>query len=236
MKDSIVLVTGFVERSLPAPRSAEDYVEKGRTLLALPGPKVLFMDRKWMHLVEKDAAATDTLVVPTSLSDLKYHAQLPALANKAQSGNALKDTLEYYAMILQKTEWMRQALVLRPGGQKYVWLDFGLAHVTGGHLSPPRFDRIPDDRVRIAGIDPATQGCDCGPSHPLWVFAGGVFGGSPEPLRIFADEVDEECRRLIDNEQTLMWEVNVWYRVFDKRPQLFDWYAANHDASILQNL
>ena len=40
----------------------------------------------------------------------------------------------------------------------------------------------------------------------------------------------------MNEEQTLMWEVNVWYRVFERRPQLFDWYAANHDASILRNL
>lgn len=61
----------------------------------------------------------------------------------AQCGNALKDTLEYYAVILQKTEWVRQAMELRPGARRYVWLDFGLAHVTDGLLSPPRFDRIP---------------------------------------------------------------------------------------------
>jgi hypothetical protein len=68
-----------------------------------------------------------------------------------------------------------------------------------------------------------------------WYFAGGIFGGNKDYLLYFADEVKSKCEHIIDKYGTLMWEVNIWYKVYLENRDLFEPYLCNHDYTIMDN-
>jgi len=68
-----------------------------------------------------------------------------------------------------------------------------------------------------------------------WYFAGSVFGGNETTLFDFADKMKEKCIQIINNKQTLMWEINVWYLIYLENREMFNSYICNHDTSIISN-
>jgi hypothetical protein len=68
-----------------------------------------------------------------------------------------------------------------------------------------------------------------------WYFAGGVFGGDKDQLFEFAEKMKIGCLNIINQKQTLMWEVNIWYLIYLGNQELFDCYTCDHNDSILSN-
>jgi hypothetical protein len=43
----------------------------------------------------------------------------------------------------------------------------------------------------------------------------------------------ELCIEIVQNENRIYWEVNVWYLIYRDFPEWFSIYRSNHDESIL---
>ena len=91
-------------------------------------------------------------------------------------------------------------------------------------------------RVRIAScVNPNQENNHDIYSTISWFFAGSVFGGNSQYLVQFAKQMKEICIDIIINKKRIMWEVNIWYLLYQKHPGLFSPYFANHDITILKN-
>ena len=45
----------------------------------------------------------------------------------------------------------------------------------------------------------------------------------------------QKCIDIIITKKTLMWEVNIWYMIYQVHKDLFDFYIADHNISMLNN-
>jgi len=117
---------------------------------------------------------------------------------------------------------------------------FGIYHlITDANLFKTSILKIKNsknDKIRIAGCWDLTKKYNVNLyKEAIWYFAGSIFGGNSENLIIFADLMKEKCLRIIQEEQTLMWEVNIWYMLYHDNKELFNQYLSNFSISILEN-
>ncbi len=68
-----------------------------------------------------------------------------------------------------------------------------------------------------------------------WYFCGGFFIGHKNVLLEFEKQVKKELTYIIDNENTLIVEVNIWFRLWRNKNILFDWYYGDHNSSMFVN-
>ena len=68
-----------------------------------------------------------------------------------------------------------------------------------------------------------------------WYFAGGVFGGNKDFLLDFANKTKEKCIHIIEKQNTIMWEVNIWFLIYLENKDLFDYYSCDHNNTIIDN-
>ena len=68
-----------------------------------------------------------------------------------------------------------------------------------------------------------------------WTFAGSVFGCDVDSLLKFAYLAKAEILRTIRERNHIMWEINMWYIVNKKNPELMDFYNFAHYIRILYN-
>jgi len=67
-----------------------------------------------------------------------------------------------------------------------------------------------------------------------WCFAGSIFGGNIKSLTEFADLTKETALNIIQEKNTLMWEINIWKIVYNMDRWRFLYYIiSGHDSSIL---
>ena len=45
----------------------------------------------------------------------------------------------------------------------------------------------------------------------------------------------EKCLQIIQEKQSLMWEVNIWYLIYLENKELFDEYKCDHNESLITN-
>ena len=45
----------------------------------------------------------------------------------------------------------------------------------------------------------------------------------------------EKCIKIIEEKNTIIWEVNIWYLIYLDNKDLFDCYLCNHDETIINN-
>jgi hypothetical protein len=167
-----------------------------------------------------------------------------------------KDTLDYMFVQCHKTEWVAMAIGLDAGignnntinttsrNDMYIWVDFGIRHmfpsdaVFETELYGLR-DRVLRSEVNHTKIyAPSCWNADYIYYQDIyccihWIFAGSVFGGTPDTLLEFARRTKEKCISTITEKKRLMWEVNVWYMILLDRRDLFSLYPGDHNASIL---
>ena len=62
-----------------------------------------------------------------------------------------------------------------------------------------------------------------------------MFGGNVKEILRFHDFVDNEFRLNLEKNK-IVWEVNLWYQIYQKNPELFEVYSSNHNESLIQNL
>jgi len=155
------------------------------------------------------------------------------------TNNPKKDTPEYMIVQCHKTEWLRMAIEKNPfQTSDFVWIDFGIYHMIrdDGLFSTllENIARKTYSKVRIASCinpnDHCSQDLFC---RVAWFFCGSVVGGNQTQLLRFAERMKSKCLSLFAEKKHLTWEVNIWYLLFQENNDIFDFYFADHNPTVL---
>jgi hypothetical protein len=223
-------------------KTIDKYYELGKLLLLSNAPKIIFVDTNMYNMI-KDYNNENTMIVLVNRKDIYLYDYYDKLSNfNLNTNNNKKDTIDYMFMMCSKTEWLRQAILYDPfKTDHFIWVDFGIRHVF--KCSDDEFimkinnikHKIYDD-IRIGHIWDLNVNYSFNIYKDItWYFAGGVLGGGKDELLKFADRVKKECIDIMDNHNTIMWEVNVWYMVYRSNTIKFNPYICDHNDSIIDN-
>ena len=236
------IVSGFLSIS-NGNRSINQYYELGIQLLKINVPKIIFVDELMYDKIKSfDNDFTKIILYDKTWSYLYPYVNNQCLTNfKTNSTNPNKDSMEYMFTICNKTEWLKAAIELNYfNTAQFVWIDFGIRHVI---TSDDTFNKYilnlqnkSYSKVRIASIWNVNRIYNINIFTDItWYFAGGVFGGDKDYILLFVEKMKSYCLTIINVKQTLMWEVNVWYLIYQENQELFDCYQCDHNDSILDN-
>jgi hypothetical protein len=236
------IVTSFVCNSNNRKdRPIDKYIELGKVLLQTKIPKVIFMDEQ-IHDKFSEYFNEYNFFIKINQKDLYLNNYLDKITNfNINSTFKDKDTLNYFITICNKTEFIKRAILLNIfDTPNFIWVDFGIKHVFScennefiGYIENLN-NKVYDNELRIASIWNLQQKYAFDIYKNItWYFAGGVFGGSKEKLLEFAYKTKNMCLRVIEEKNTLLWEVNIWYLVYLENPYLFTPYYCGHDPSII---
>ena len=222
-------------------RSVETYLEHGHYLLSANINKIIFIEDILYDRIKLYENET-THIIPVKRTDNYLYGYVDLLSKfNLNTNNHNKDTRDYMLMICSKTEWIKTAINLNYfNSDNYIWVDFGIRHVFAN--DPNFITKIESiktrsyDNVRIASIWNLNCLCNAQIYRDIhWYFAGGVFGGNKNKLLTFASLVKNMCIDTMNTHNTIMWEVNIWYLVYQQNPTLFDAYKCDHNSSIIDN-
>ena len=175
-----------------------------------------------------------------------------------ETNNHSKDTIDYMFVQCHKTEWVKMAIILTKQNSNkaidkfnFLWIDYGIYHMIRNEdvfkrelealVTRNNSNQTGCNSIRIAGCWDLTliynnMNIDIDIYKNItWYFAGSVFGGNETTLFEFADKMKEKCIQIINNKQTLMWEINVWYLMYLENLEMFNSYMCNHDVTIISN-
>jgi hypothetical protein len=250
-ENNVTIVSAFIANANQRQdRSIYDYISYGKKLMATPIKKIIFFDESVIESLPSNYFNENTLIVPIKKGD-NYLYQHSNKITKFNLNTTCpeKDTLDYMITICNKTEHIRNAILLNPfQSTQFVWIDFGINHVFKDKTVEDFTSAILGlrekafENVRMANIwNPDLYYSSCKNfktniyKDVLWFFAGGVFGGNSQALIKFADLMKQQCIKIIENDHTLMWEVNVWFQVYLENKELFSLYNCDHNPSIITN-
>ncbi|MFM9106259.1 MAG: hypothetical protein ACKOWF_06130 [Chloroflexota bacterium] len=199
-------------------------------------PVALFADRFYRDRIDPAKIPPWVSVLPFDLAETAAWRMISAAGVPAlpRERNPVKDTLEFMALQLAKTEVVRRAvdegLIVSP---LTGFIDAGIAKVFEDPAAAFRRLAAADlaglDRVLVPGKWPPRPVA----VHDLaeavdWAFCGGMFilprGLAAEFDRLALAGLAEFLAR-----GRLAWEVNVWALVASRRPEFFQWYQSDHN-------
>lgn len=226
-------------------RSYEKYIELGKKLLKQAIPTVCFLEKEiFQQYFEPELSQFPlTMFRLFERKEIYLYEYEPQLTDfHVMTDNVSKDTPGYMFTQCHKTEWVNMAIEENPfNTTNFVWIDFGIYHMIKDDISfsvaLKNLSRKTYDHIRIAScVDPNLISYDKNIYREIsWYFAGSIFGGNKDSLAEFAKIMKTTCIHLIETKQHIMWEVNIWYLIFQKHKTLFDPYSADHNLSILDN-
>jgi hypothetical protein len=236
------IVSGFFS-NVNVNQNIEYYYELGIKLLNINVPKILFVDEiMYEKMKSHDNEYTKIILYNKNKSYLYPYINDECLTNfTTNSSNISKDTMEYMFTMCNKTEWVKEAIELNFfNTTQFVWVDLAIRKVISSDELLNKY--ILDlqtksySQVRIGSIWDVNRIYNVNIFTDIaWYFAGGVFGGDKDQLFEFAEKMKIGCLNIINQKQTLMWEVNIWYLIYLGNQELFDCYTCDHNDSILSN-
>ena len=248
-ENNITIVSSFIANANTRyDRKTENYIEFGKNLMKVPINKIIFFDNELIHTIPKEFFNSNTIIIPVKREDNYLYQHKDRLTNfYLNTTYPEKDSLEYMLTICNKTERVRQAIELNPfQSNQFIWVDFGINHLFSSNAYEVFENAILKMKnkiytnVAIASIwNPNMYDLMCINfnrciyTDVCWFFAGGVFGGDSASLIKFADLTKKKCLQIIEERQSIMWEVNVWMLVYLENPELFAPYACDHDGRII---
>ena len=221
----------------------EKYLKDGILLLKAKIPKIIFIDENIydeLKIFENEF----TTIISIKKTDWYFNDYKEYLTNfNLNSNNKTKDSLEYMFTMCNKTEWMKKAIELNYyNTDSFIWIDFGIRHIFQNESDESFIQKIEQlknkeyEKIRIGSI------WDLNNLYLLdiykdiaWYFAGGVFGGNKYFLNEFAEKTKKKCIQIMIGQNTIMWEVNIWFLIYLENVSLFDWYSCNHNESLISN-
>lgn len=223
--------------------SLKRYYKHGSLLLKSIVPKIIFVDESMFNLIGEDYDKTNTLIIKINKNESYLYNYTNYLTNfQLNSSDHTKDTIEFMFTMCNKTEWIHKAILLNNfKTENFIWLDFGIRHI---------FDCTDEEfikkinslkyktykNIRIGGIWNLNYKFNIDIYKDVaWYFAGGVFGGNQKSLMKFSDLMKLKCIDIMTSKNTIMWEVNIWYLIYNENKGLFDSYGCNHNASLVDN-
>jgi hypothetical protein len=236
------LVSGFISNvNNRDDRNLEIYYNLGKKILKSENKKIIFVDELMYDLMKNDEYPNTIIIKYDKNESYLWKNKDKIEKFKLNTNNPNKDTLDYMLTMCNKTEIIRKAIEMNPfDTDNFVWLDFGINHVF--HCSDKMFDNYLNklnkkyDKIRIGHIWDLSYDYNINIYKNIcWYFAGGIFGGNEDYLLYFADEMKSKCEYIINKYGTIMWEVNIWYKIYLENQELFEPYLCNHDYTIMDN-
>ena len=223
-------------------RTIEKYIEYGKVLLQSKTQKIIFIDEIIFNEL-KNYSNELTYLIPIKKESMYLYKYKDLLTNfNLNSTSPEKDSLEYMLAICSKTEWITKAIELNYfNSRNFIWIDFGIKHIFNCDDNDfikkiENIDKFIYTKIRIGSIwnlDIQYYGDIY--KDIRWYFAGGVFGGDINSLLLFSEKTKEMCIKIIQEKNTIMWEVNIWYLIYKEMPELFDCYNCDHNSSLIDN-
>lgn len=214
-------------------RAIDKYILHGTKLLNMKYNKIIYIEEEIYYKYFANNNFINTQFRLLSKSEIYLYNYAKFIENMPERRNIDKDTIDYFFVQCNKTEWIREAIRENYFDSDYfVWIDFGINHVLSFDLNNYNFDITYRNKIRFAG---GIKSNDDLYNYPQWFFLGGIFGGPKDKLIQFADLVKNKCINTIMDKKLIMWEINIWYLVYLENPELFDIYFANHDDSMIYN-
>ncbi len=211
--------------------SQESY-QKWKQLYSGIQPLICFTDVQ----DSQDCAPTCvTLPRKELLSFQQTEAILPQLRNPE------KDTLNHFQRSNAKTELLWRASQIQKARLGYVWLDFDILSISSNaeyfmkrltRLNEA-FEVVPNKIVFPGCLQKDQINWDHLFAFPIWRFCGGLIlvpSSLIENFHALHRIHLEKCRVL----GALTWEINIWAAIEQEKPDLFHWYSADHNDSILE--
>jgi glycosyltransferase involved in cell wall biosynthesis len=179
-------------------------------------------------------------IVQVPKSELEAFRQVEEETSLPANRNKEKDTLTFLQLMNAKPEFVKRAADL-VAATTYVWFDFGVLKVSKQHdRFVKRMESVKEcvDFVPNKIIIPGCKGRESIDftalfSTILWRFCGGIIlipASFVKPFYLAASEQLENCRKL----GVLTWEVNLWAAIDYSQPDMFHWYNADHNDSIVE--
>lgn len=238
------IVSAFVNNNFDDNYIFDKYYQNGKLLIKSSIPKIIFLDETMLNLVREDYDKSNTVIIKINKEDNYLYGYKELLTNfDLGTDNPNKDTLDYIFTMCNKTEWMRNAILLNNfDTENFIWVDFGIKHMCKNISDEEFTEKVNNlqnkiyDNIRIARIWDLDITYNVNIFRDIaWYFAGSIFGGNKTELLLFADKTKDKCIEIITTRNTLMWEINIWYLVYIENKELFDAYYCNHDNSIIDN-
>lgn len=227
----------------------EDYVSSGQQLIDIPIKKVLFIDAE---IVPKFTLNSYTHIIPITLNDfplyVKYYHLCLSGRIKVLTPNINKDTALFHILQISKTEFMKRAIELNHFNTEiFAWIDFGIRKIYKSDDEmlecvsniQSNISHVPRDSILIPGCWQFNGFDNSEFVRILWYFCGGFFIGYKDNILKFAYRVKEDVEYIIEHEEKLTFEVNIWFRIWRyivKNPSYNTFnikqYIADHNASL----
>jgi hypothetical protein len=223
-------------------RTIEKYIEYGKVLLQTKIQKIIFIDEIIFNEL-KNYSNELTYLIPIKKESMYLYKYKKLITNfNLNSSSPEKDSFEYMVTMCSKTEWITKAIELNYfNSRNFIWIDFGIKHIFNCDDNEfiKKIENINNKiykKIRIGSIwNPNIQYYGDIYKDIQWYFAGGVFGGDIKSLLLFSEKTKEMCIKIIQEKNTIMWEVNIWYLIYKEIPELFDCYNCDHNSSLVDN-
>ena len=166
----------------------------------------------------------------------KFCEGLPKLPQHATHDNPAKNSLAYLCVTHQKFEWLVRAAILDSDYEVFVWVDYGIFHLTD--IQPRHIegllDRVVTDGVAIPGCWNQQQAHPRkgDNTQPSWRFCGGVYVVPRRDILPLYAAVRHVAERHIARKGFVTWEMNTLAEIEERNVYPVHWYQADHDASM----
>jgi hypothetical protein len=219
------------------------YYELGKLLIQSNTPKIIFVDNTMFELIGENYDKGNTLIIKVDKKQIYLYDYICYLINfRINSTDYKKDTIEFMITMCSKTEWIRMAIELNHfNTENFIWIDYGIRHVfkCSDDLFIEKINNLKFKKyknIRIGGIWNINSVYNMNIYKDIaWYFAGGVFGGNKDELIQFADTMKLKCIEIMTTKNTIMWEVNIWYLIYNDCKHFLDIYKCDHNDSIIDN-
>jgi len=247
MTNTVTLVSAFManitsNEYLKTNDNYKKYTEHYIPLLQANINKIIFIDETIIDSY-KCYENHNTKIVPFVKESSYLYEHIHALKNfQPISNNLDKDTIQFMFTQCHKTEWIKLAIEMSDDEtNQFIWVDFGIKHIfkCSDEEFIQKIERLKEcnyDAVRIASIWNIEFDYNKNIYRDIcWYFGGGVFGGNRTCLLEFAKAMKLLCLEIMNTKQTIMWEVNIWYLIYQQNRDLFMMYECNHNFSMIDN-
>lgn len=137
MNHTVTFVSGFLDLSQhenrPGWKTIDDYLERGKGVLSLPAPLVLFFENESLDRAKAlRPAGFPTEFIPFTFEDCRWYHWYEQIAScikqhPVRHSQVAKDTARYLVTIHQKIEWLQMVAERNPfSTSHFAWIDFGL--------------------------------------------------------------------------------------------------------------
>lgn len=151
------------------------------------------------------------------------------------------DTKAFMILMNSKIEFVYRAIQdNRFGSTHFAWIDFSIFHVLRNVDSSTKYlqllgnTKFKDQLLVFPGCWDKGRDENTIFYRVSWRFCGGFFLGDKDSLSNWYSLYRREFSHILQNNGVLPWEVNIWHYMelqYEFHPQ---WFAANHDDSILR--